>query len=48
MSSASQALHGQIEQMMERSQQNAVSISQSAPVIPALQNGDFDGMKTEP
>lgn len=41
VSSASQALHGQIEQMMERSQQNAVSISHSAPVIRALQNGDL-------
>ena len=45
VASASQDLNNQIRQRMERSQQNAVSISQNAPLIRAMERGDFNGMK---
>lgn len=46
VTSASQALYDQLQQTMKRSQQNAVSIAQNAPLIHAMEHADFNGMKT--
>ncbi|HMM06961.1 MAG TPA: methyl-accepting chemotaxis protein [Clostridiales bacterium] len=45
VASASQDLNNQLQQMMERSQRNAVSISQNYPLIRALSINDFNEMK---